>query len=174
MMRTSVLVAFILTTLLAQPILSDESFKDVPKDHWAADSVQMIAADGVMKGYPDATFKGDKSVTRYELAVALGNMIEFIEQSLEKEVKSQKLKVESQGAPSPLLRQAQDAEAVAPPKPAVSNGDPAQKLKDGGYIAANSPLLTNRDKAVSPTELAQALASVAEKLIKKTILPPKD
>lgn len=57
---------------------------------------------------------------------------------------------------------------------AVSKGDPAQVLKKGGYIAADSPLLKDAGKTVSPTELAQALTSVASRLIEKHIPPPKD
>ena len=43
-------------------------FSDVPKDHWAYDAVSQLAADGVLEGYGDATFKGDRSITRYEMA----------------------------------------------------------------------------------------------------------
>ena len=197
------------TTMIAVLLLSAsatfaETFKDVPKDHWAAESVQIVAADGVMKGYPDATFKGDKPVTRYELAVALERMIFFIEQSLKPEVQrregveSRTLnpvqgKVESPGAPSPPRQgvQSRKSKVESPGEGAVSNpstptalsrpglgavskGDPAQALKAGGFIPANSPLLTDPKRTVSAGELAQALSSVASRLIEKHIPPPKD
>ncbi|WP_294157739.1 S-layer homology domain-containing protein [uncultured Selenomonas sp.] len=43
-------------------------FSDVPTDHWAYDAVTQLAADGVIEGYGDTTFQGDKSITRYEMA----------------------------------------------------------------------------------------------------------
>jgi hypothetical protein len=43
-------------------------FSDVPADHWAYDAVTQLATDGVIEGYGDTTFQGDKSITRYEMA----------------------------------------------------------------------------------------------------------
>ena len=43
-------------------------FADVPADHWAYDAVSQLAADGVIEGYGDNNFKGDKNITRYEMA----------------------------------------------------------------------------------------------------------
>ena len=43
-------------------------FSDVPADHWAYDAVTQLAADGVIEGYGDTTFQGDKNITRYEMA----------------------------------------------------------------------------------------------------------
>ena len=43
-------------------------FSDVPAGHWAYDSVNKLAAEGVIDGYPDGTYGGDKLMTRYEMA----------------------------------------------------------------------------------------------------------
>ena len=43
-------------------------FSDVPADHWAYDAVSQLAADGVIEGYGDSTFKGNQKITRYEMA----------------------------------------------------------------------------------------------------------
>ena len=43
-------------------------FSDVPAGHWAYDSVNKLAAAGVVDGYPDGTYGGDKLMTRYEMA----------------------------------------------------------------------------------------------------------
>ena len=43
-------------------------FADVPADHWAYDAVTQLAADGVIEGYPDGSFRGDRNITRYEMA----------------------------------------------------------------------------------------------------------
>lgn len=167
-MRTPIIATLLVATLLAAPAFGAEKFKDVPKDHWAGEYVAKAASDGIVKGYPDSTFKGDKDVTRYELAVALERMIEVIQNSLKPELKNQQTTPPTNAQPSP------SKEDPATSKPGEQFKDPAQRLKAGGYIAADSPLLTNRDKTVSPTELAQALSSVAEKLIEKNIPPPKE
>jgi len=44
-------------------------FADVPADHWAYDAVAQLVQDGVVNGYGvDGTFKGDQSMSRYEMA----------------------------------------------------------------------------------------------------------
>ena len=43
-------------------------FEDVPADHWSYDAVAQLAADGVIEGYGDGTFRGDQEITRYEMA----------------------------------------------------------------------------------------------------------
>ena len=43
-------------------------FSDVPMDHWAYDAVSQLAADGVIEGYGDTTFRGQQNITRYEMA----------------------------------------------------------------------------------------------------------
>ena len=43
-------------------------FSDVPAGHWAYDSVNKLAAAGIVDGYGDATFGGDRLMTRYEMA----------------------------------------------------------------------------------------------------------
>lgn len=43
-------------------------FSDVPADHWAYDAVSQLARDGVIEGYGDSTFQGNKKITRYEMA----------------------------------------------------------------------------------------------------------
>ena len=43
-------------------------FSDVPAYHWAYDAVSQLAADGVIEGYGDTTFRGNQNITRYEMA----------------------------------------------------------------------------------------------------------
>ncbi|MGI6092264.1 MAG: putative porin [Negativicutes bacterium] len=43
-------------------------FVDVPAKHWAYDAVAKLANAGVVDGYNDGTFRGDKTMTRYEMA----------------------------------------------------------------------------------------------------------
>jgi S-layer homology domain/Glucodextranase, domain B len=50
---------------------SGAEFSDIPDNFWASNSVKYIAAAGIMKGYPDGTFKPNKIVSRADLASIL-------------------------------------------------------------------------------------------------------
>ena len=56
-----------LTVAFAVPAFANP-FSDVPAKHWAYDAVGKLAQAGVITGYGDGTFKGDKTVSRYEMA----------------------------------------------------------------------------------------------------------
>lgn len=67
-------VAELKAMLGAQPGLATQGanrttvFPDVPSNHWAYQAVQGLADKGLVEGYPDGTFGGDKMMTRYEFA----------------------------------------------------------------------------------------------------------
>ena len=46
-------------------------FPDVPRNHWAYQYISQLAGNGILVGYPDGTFKGDATMTRYEFATML-------------------------------------------------------------------------------------------------------
>ena len=54
-------------------------FSDVPANHWAYQYIQSLAADGVIDGYPDGKFKGDRPLTRYEMAVIVARVVERLQ-----------------------------------------------------------------------------------------------
>jgi len=68
-----VLVLAFTLTALANP------FVDVPLNHWAYDSVQSLAAKGIIVGFPDGTVAGAKSLTRYEFAEATAKALAYVE-----------------------------------------------------------------------------------------------
>jgi len=76
-MKKLVLV-LVLVFAFALPVLANP-FVDVPLNHWAYDSVQSLAAKGVIVGYPDGTFGGAKSLTRYEFAEATAKALAYVE-----------------------------------------------------------------------------------------------
>ena len=51
--------------------MKDVTFPDVPQDHWAYGYVKSLADRGLLVGYPDGEFKGDRSMTRYEFAAII-------------------------------------------------------------------------------------------------------
>jgi len=53
-------------------------FANVPAKHWAYDALSKLAAGGIVDGYND---KGDKTITRYEMAIIVGKAMEKIEQA---------------------------------------------------------------------------------------------
>ena len=55
--------------------ITDVVFPDVPENHWAYAMVQDLAYKGIVVGYPDGNFSGDRTLTRYEFAVALDRAI---------------------------------------------------------------------------------------------------
>ena len=46
-------------------------FPDVPENHWAYEYIRVLAGNGLIQGYPDGTFGGNRSMTRYEFAALL-------------------------------------------------------------------------------------------------------
>lgn len=51
-------------------------FPDVPENHWAYDYVATLAGNGVIVGYPDGQFGGDRMMTRYEMAALIYRAIQ--------------------------------------------------------------------------------------------------
>ena len=46
-------------------------FPDVPENHWAYECINSLVQAGVIEGYPDWTFGGERSLTRFEFATML-------------------------------------------------------------------------------------------------------
>lgn len=79
MKKTAYLLA-VAFLLCSTPSISQQAFTDVPTDHWAYDAVRTLVSDGIILGYPDGTFGGKRAVTRYEFAVAIARLIQYIPQ----------------------------------------------------------------------------------------------
>lgn len=58
------------------PQNDDIVFADVPQNHWAYAAVQDLANRGLVNGYEDGLFKGDRTLTRYEFAQVVYNAIQ--------------------------------------------------------------------------------------------------
>ena len=64
----SALTAALAVGAASTTFAASNPFSDVPQGHWAYDAVSQLAADGVIEGYGDGTYQGDKTITRYEMA----------------------------------------------------------------------------------------------------------
>ena len=67
-MKKSLVLAMAMALGVTASAYAANPFSDVPAGHWAYDSISKLAAAGVIEGYGDATFGGDKLMTRYEMA----------------------------------------------------------------------------------------------------------
>ena len=67
-MKKSLVLAMAMALGVTASAYAANPFSDVPAGHWAYDAVNKLAAEGVVDGYPDATYGGDKLMTRYEMA----------------------------------------------------------------------------------------------------------
>ncbi len=82
--------------LLAGSALAQEiNFRDVPQDHWAKTAVYDLVKRGVTQGYPDGTYRGDKSITRYETAMFLSKLAAMLDSSSQIDVSSLKADIKS-------------------------------------------------------------------------------
>lgn len=67
-MKKSLVLAMTMALGVTASAYAANPFSDVPAGHWAYDSVNKLIAAGVVEGYPDGTYGGDKLMTRYEMA----------------------------------------------------------------------------------------------------------
>ncbi|MCD7974437.1 MAG: S-layer homology domain-containing protein [Phascolarctobacterium sp.] len=67
-MKKSLVLAMAMALGVTASAYAANPFSDVPAGHWAYDSIAKLAAAGVVDGYPDGTFGGDRLLTRYEMA----------------------------------------------------------------------------------------------------------
>ena len=67
-MKKSLVLAMAMALGVTASAYAASPFSDVPAGHWAYDSISKLAATGVIDGYGDSTFGGDRLLTRYEMA----------------------------------------------------------------------------------------------------------
>ena len=74
--------ALIFLTVLAVLSLSGKVFAgtypDVPEGHWAYDAIERLYEEGLMEGYADGTFKGQRNMTRFEVAIILARIVDTL------------------------------------------------------------------------------------------------
>ncbi|MDI6773148.1 MAG: S-layer homology domain-containing protein [bacterium] len=78
MKHIAVVLAALLSLTLVAPAMA-QPFADVPTDHWAYDAIAELAAKGLIEGYPDGAFRGDRAMTRYEMAMVVARVLARIE-----------------------------------------------------------------------------------------------
>ena len=80
MKKILALVAVVALVAFAAPAFAAANpFMDVPMNHWAYDAIGQLAGHGILSGYPDGTYKGNRPTTRYEMASALARMLAYVD-----------------------------------------------------------------------------------------------
>jgi len=129
--------------------------RDVPANHWARASVDSVTAKKLMDA-PGGNFQGDKPVTRYELAVTLDRLVNYIEEG--------KKPLHPTTRPNPLRL---PAKASAPVRAALWH------LTAENFIPADSILLQGTGKElVTASQLTTILSQVVIRLSDRS-LPPQ-
>ena len=75
---------FVLAALLfSSTAVMAAPFSDVPASHWAFDAINKLSDKGIIQGFPDGKFKGNKGLTRFDLAMVTAKMLAHVEQMFE-------------------------------------------------------------------------------------------
>ncbi len=68
MMKKTLVLAMAMALGVTASAYAANPFSDVPAGHWAYDAVNRLAAAGIVDGYGDGNFGGERLMTRYEMA----------------------------------------------------------------------------------------------------------
>ena len=73
----------VLAALTLSGAMAQEAFPDIPAGHWAGEAVSRIADLGIVIGFPDGTFRGNESFTRYQAALVVSRLLDVIQQNMD-------------------------------------------------------------------------------------------
>ncbi|MDD9897754.1 MAG: S-layer homology domain-containing protein [Candidatus Melainabacteria bacterium] len=86
--KISVLAVFVFSFIWVSAAHAAKGYYDVPKTHWASGAVKEIVDDyQFMSGDPNGNFGGTRSLSRYEFAKTISNMIEYYNSEIESDRK---------------------------------------------------------------------------------------
>ena len=78
----AILLSAVMVFSFIIPAFAETPYSDVPDYHWAVNAVNMLTSLGIIQGYPDGTYKGQDSATRYELALMVARLLDYMEQQV--------------------------------------------------------------------------------------------
>ena len=83
-MRKTMVVLVTLVMLFSIVPVAMGGFEDAPKaSHWAYDNFTLLYNAGLLKGYPDGTFKGERYATRYEMVELTARILKYLESRID-------------------------------------------------------------------------------------------
>lgn len=71
-----------LTLSISGAVAQDAPFPDIPANHWALDAVAEIADLGIVIGFPDGTYRGNESFTRYQAALVVSRLLDVVNDNI--------------------------------------------------------------------------------------------
>jgi hypothetical protein len=71
---SALFVVMAFAMIMTLPVLADP-FSDVPQDSLGIRCSSELEEKGLVEGYPDGLFKGDRAMTRYEMAMVVARVI---------------------------------------------------------------------------------------------------
>ncbi|WP_027339420.1 outer membrane protein [Halonatronum saccharophilum] len=74
----TLVLALALVFTMTMPVMANP-FNDVPANHWAHDALEQVATAGLLEGYGDGTYRGEESLSRYQVAVLTSRVVEKVE-----------------------------------------------------------------------------------------------
>ena len=116
--------------------------KDVPAGHWASAAIQVAANCGIIRGFPDGTFRGNEPVTRYQAAAIIARLLDAVRNG-------------ECGIPKYATKAEMDkaiADAIAGIKPTTP----------GGQVIDTSKFLTAADLVVLQNAIQELAADLAQ------------
>jgi len=122
-------------------------YSDIPREHWAAASVNRLTAMGLFPPGKGKPFQGEKPVTRYEFAVVMDKFItdirrSFIRQPTKKKIDTKKIRGRKEdGSQTAMIR-----------------------LAEEGFLPYYSPIFHGPKDTITPEMLSIALSQVAQRL----------
>jgi len=79
MKKLLALIAVFALVAFAAPAFAANPFVDVPMNHWAYDAISQLAAKGIIQGYPDGTYRGNRPMTRYEMSMLVARALATVD-----------------------------------------------------------------------------------------------
>lgn len=76
MKKTFAILGALAAFSMAGAAKAEMKYVDVPSGHWAYDAIEFADKVGCWEGYPDGTFRGNRNITRYEMAMLVQRIIE--------------------------------------------------------------------------------------------------
>ncbi|WP_312518484.1 S-layer homology domain-containing protein [Anaerospora sp.] len=129
-------------------------FVDVPAKHWAYDAVSKLAQAGIVDGYGDGTFRGDKNITRYEMAQIVAKALAKEEKAnAEQKALLNKLSAEFSEELDNLGVRVKKLEKTAPT--VKISADSRIRGFENGSVDENGKLLNEAGKAATKTYTQQ-------------------
>jgi hypothetical protein len=103
-------VALALLALVLAPAMAKD-MPDVPFTHWAYDAVDELTDIGILQGYPDGNYGGQRTLTRYEFAEATVKLVHYLENYVDE--KTAALEAGATAAEARAIAKDEAAKAVA-------------------------------------------------------------